>query len=348
MFSKPEAAGISDTYTAVRLVGGNDLDDEGKAFMKRYGVGGYPTLLAMTADGAVVGRSFERTVEGILATMAKAVTDNAAFLTKEADLAKKTDDASVRELAGLYKSRSQLTEARARYEKLTASKPALEDQENLLEVLSGVGDGAARKALLKTLVDTRKDNPKNIRWRTDLATADLPTRVSSREEWIDVMGKRKAIFTTLLTEVTKPEDQAHVRGLLAGILANTGDQEGAEAHWDWILENAPKSEAAAGALWMKGNGLIRQGQFEGDPAKVREAKALWVRLAAEHPDTQVGKRASSVMPQLDGLISMLEKKKADAEAAKKKAEDAKKKGEAPKDADEKGEKKDTIPATPIR
>jgi len=317
VFSQAESAAISDKYTAVRLIGGNDLDDEGKAFMKRYGVGGYPTLLAMTADGAVLSRSFDRTVEGILSAMATAVTSNADFLTKEADLGKKTDAASQRELAGLYKQRSQLQNARAGYEKLVASTPAVEDQESLLEVLDGLGDTAARKALLKTLVDTRKDNPKNIVWRTTLATADLPTRFSSREEWIDAMGKRKAIFTALLADVKKPADQAHVRGQLASILANTGDQEGAEAHWDWILENAPKSEAAANALYLKGNGLIRKGQFEGDPDKVREAKVLWERLAKEHPETQMGKRVASVMPQLDGLIAMLEKKKADAEAAKK-------------------------------
>ncbi len=343
MFSQADSSKISDKFTAVLMLGGNDLDDEGKAFMQRYGVGGYPTLLAMTPDGAVVGRDFERSLDGIIATMERAVTNNEEFLKTESELGDKTDADSVRTLAGLYKERSQLAKARTGYETLTKTSPDVADQEALLAVLGGLGDKEARRALLKTLVDTRAGHEKHIDWRMEHAMADLPTQVTSREEFMEVMGKRKEALTGLLPTVKEPADQAAVRGMLAQILANTGDREGAQEHWDWILEKAPKSKAAAGALWMKGQNLIRQGQFEGDPDKVKEAKAVWEQLAKDHPDTQMGQRAGQLMPQLDGLIQMLESRKKAAEDAKKASE------EKPADEEEKpADKKDSVPATPIR
>ena len=320
VFSLAESSKISDKFTAVKMLGGNDLDDEGKAFMKRYDVGGYPTLLAMTADGAVVARDLDRTVEGIVEDMDAAVAANDTFKKSEAELSKKTDAESLRTLAGLYKERSQLTEARARYETLTKKDAQVEDQEALLEVLGALDDGVARKALLKVLVDTHKDSDKNIQWRMEYAMADLPTQVTTREEFIAVMGKRKAVLEALLPEVKKTEDQAAVRGMLANILTNTGERDAAAEHIDWILANAPKSEAAAGALWVKSNGLIRQAQMDGDPEKAQAGKALWEQLVKDHADTRFGQEAARVMPQLDGLIKMLAAKKAEAE---KKPEDEK-------------------------
>lgn len=337
MFSQDGSAALSDKFTAVKLLGGNDLDDEGKAFMKRYGVGGYPTLLAMTPDGAVVSRSFgDRTLEGIVGSMVAAVTADGEFRAKEADLASKTDAASVREMAGLYKARSQLDKARTRYEKLTAEKPSVEDQENLLEVVSSLGDSAARKGLLATLVGTRSDHAKHIEWRTELAMVDVPTQVTSRAEWNDVMGKRKAALTALLPEVEKVADQAHVRGILADIAANTGDRDAAGAHWDWILEKAPDSKAAAGALWMKSNDLIRQGRFESDATKLKDAKALWGQLVKDHATSPGGQRAKQFMGQLDGMIAALELKQAEAAEKKLKQAEAeeKKKGEPLKPRDD--------------
>jgi len=337
VFSLADSSKISDKYTAVQLLGGNDLDDEGKAFMKRYGVGGYPTLLAMTADGAVAGREFgERTLEGILAALDGAAADNEEFKKTEAELGKKTDDESVRTMAGLYKERSQLAEARTRYESLAKKKGVqLEDQEALLEVLASLDDGAARKALLKVLVDSRQDHEKNIHWRMEYAMADLPAQVSSREEFIEVMGKRKDALLALLPEVKKVEDQAVVRGTLANILINTGDPNGASTHADWILEHAPKTEAAASALWIKSNGLIGQAQLDGDPAKAKAGKALWEQLIKEHPDTQFAERAGQIMPRLDGLIQMLEAKKAEAE---KKPDEEKPDGEKEPEKEGDGDK----------
>ena len=117
MFSTADSKQISDKYVAVRLLGGNDLDDECRDFMQRYGVQGYPTLLAMTPDGAVLGTDFQRDVAGILATMDQAATADQNFRTKAKELGASKLPEAVRTMAGLYKDRMQWAEARTRYER---------------------------------------------------------------------------------------------------------------------------------------------------------------------------------------------------------------------------------------
>lgn len=57
---------------AVRLLGGRDMTPETQEFMNRFGVGAYPTLLAMNSRGEVVARDFRRDVPSMLAAMRKA------------------------------------------------------------------------------------------------------------------------------------------------------------------------------------------------------------------------------------------------------------------------------------
>ena len=46
VFSQADSAQISDAYVAIRILGGHDITPAGEKFMARYGVMGYPTLLA--------------------------------------------------------------------------------------------------------------------------------------------------------------------------------------------------------------------------------------------------------------------------------------------------------------
>ena len=101
MFSQPGSDEISDKYVAVLLLGGNDMNDEGRAFAEKYGVRGYPTLLALTHDGAVVNRSIGRTRDGILEAMATAQTNNEEFLVEKEELEGKKDAESLRKLGTL-------------------------------------------------------------------------------------------------------------------------------------------------------------------------------------------------------------------------------------------------------
>lgn len=57
----------------MRLLGGHDMTPDTQAFMQKYGIGGYPTLLVMNAEGEVLGRP-GRSVAAMLRTL-DAATD---------------------------------------------------------------------------------------------------------------------------------------------------------------------------------------------------------------------------------------------------------------------------------
>lgn len=330
VFSKEESAEISDNYVAVRLLGGDDLDDEGKAFMRRYGVRGFPTLLALSPDGAVLTREFDRDTAGILAAMTQAATGNENFLKKEAELKSKTDAASVRELAGLYKDRAQYEQAKAGYEKLvSAANPEVDDQLALLGIVEALGDAPARRALLSTLCKTRADDARCIDWRMDLALADLPMQATSREEFMEVMGKQLELLTSLLGELESKADQAVVRNRIAGNLSRTGKQKEAVEHWNWILENARDSKSAPVALWVVAQEHFKKAQdpFSGeiDIKQLEAGTVLLQEILDKHGDHQMAQRAKMVIPRVSEAI---EKQKA--KDAEKKAEEEKK--EEPADA----------------
>jgi len=300
VFSQPEGKAISDKYLAVRLLGGQDLDDEGKAFMARYGVGGYPTLLAMTADGAVLTKQFQRTADGIVEAMDGAAKSEASFKAKEAELAKKKDDASIRELAGLYFERFQLDQAREGLEALTASNPTVEDQLQLLEVLGSMNDMEARKALLGSLVKSRPNHADLVKWRIALATADVPTTFASREEYMAAMEQVKQALTELLGKVEKPADEAVVRVRLAAALNSSRDRESALEHWDWVLENARDSDAAADALMGKAEALFRAAQ--GDAKKLEVSQAMLQEIVDKHPSSPQASNAKRAIPAVQRAI----------------------------------------------
>lgn len=323
MFSEAESAEISDKYVAVRLLGGEDLDDEGKTFMRRYGVRGFPTLLALSADGAVLTRKFQRDLDGILTAMSEAASSNEDFLKREAELKDKTDAASVRELAGLYKERAQYEEARTRYEKLVSSaNPELDDQLALLGVVEALADAEARKALLGTLVKTRADDERSIDWRMDLALADLPTQATSREEFMEIMGKQHDLLSGLLGELESKSDQAVVRNRIANILSRTGKQKDAVEHYNWILENARDSEPAAVALWIIAQEHFKQAQdpFTGEMNvdQLEAGKVLLQEIVDKHGEHQLSRRAAMVIPKVDEAIKKQQEKKAEAEKEKEK------------------------------
>jgi tetratricopeptide (TPR) repeat protein len=322
VFSTADSKKISDEYVAVRLLGGNDLDDEGRAFMKRFGVRGYPTLLAMTADGAVLSTSFQRDTAGILSTMEGAAKAETEFRAKAKELGASKLPENLRTMAGLYKSRKQFDQARANYETLTAKNPQVDDQIALLEILAAEGDNPAHKALLGTLIETRKDHAKHINWRLELATADLPTQIRSREEFMAMQKARKTALEALLPTVTKASDEAVVRNELATSLSRLQDSEGASKHWDWILANAKGSDAVPGALMGKALMAINGGYMTSDIAKVKEGRALLQKVIDDHGSHKAAGQARRFIGQADQLITQLEAK------AKAKAADS-----APADGD---------------
>jgi tetratricopeptide (TPR) repeat protein len=287
VFSKDGSAAISDGFVAVRMLGGTDLDDAGRAFMERYGIEGYPTLLAMTAEGDVLARDLPRELEGILGALAKAKTDNEAFLAKRDVLAKKADLGSLTELADLYLGRENYAVARGLYERIAREKPDGDVLTRLAGILRRLGDKPAERKLLETAVAKHPGDARSAAWRIRLATLEIPTQAQSREEWLAVVEKQAAALSALFEVVRKegkPEVEAAVRAELGTWLREKGDAAGSKAHFDWILENAPKSPSAAVAHLKLAEAALGAEDF----ATVVEHLEI---LARDHPGTDEGRVA---------------------------------------------------------
>jgi tetratricopeptide (TPR) repeat protein len=303
VFSQADSAAISDKYTAVRLLGGYDLDDEGRAFAGRYGVSSFPTLLAMTPTGAVLTRSFQRDTAGILETMSKAADLQAAFEKKKAELEKKTDAASIRSLARLQQKRLELEAARTGFEALVAKEPLLDDQVALLGVLKSLGDQAASQKLLAALVKDHRADARWIGWRIALALADVPTEFASLEARQAAEAQTLASLKQLLEEVEAKNDQAAIRLKMASLLNRSRNREEALAHWDWILKNARDSASAPEALMQTATALFRGADSKVE--RLEEVKNLLKEIVDKHPDhpaaADAGRYIVAVQKSIDKL-----------------------------------------------
>ncbi len=303
MFSKAGSKAISDTYTAVRLLGGRDMTDEGRAFATRYGVTNFPTLLALTADGAVVGEGFQRDLAGILTGMKTASAADADFRAKAKALAAKPTPDALRTMAGLYKQRRQWADARARYEAISSTELLVDDKVALSEVLAQQGDVPARKALLSSMIRTHRSDARHLAWRIALAEADADVAGLARAEELTIRRRR---LEALPGAVTDTPQVAGVRARLAEVASAQRDREAAMAHWDWILAHAPTSKAAIEALHGKGMATIHRGYGRGDLAEVKAGRALLQRLVDEHPTHATTEGVRRLLVQVDMIVKQLE------------------------------------------
>jgi tetratricopeptide (TPR) repeat protein len=309
VFSQPDSVKISQGYVAVRLLGGDDLDDEARAFALRYGVRSFPTLFAMSAGGAVLDRALPRTLDGILETMEKATLAEKAFLETQAALQKKRDPASLRVLADLYRKRLEFSLAQQALEKIPAAQRTLEDDVLLLEILRAQDEVAGSKALLTRLVATHPDDARAIEWRIALALADIPTAYASREQREAGERASLAALQALLPGLTRTADEAAVRLALARLLSGTRDREDALEHYEWILENARESDSAAEALMGKAGALFKGAR--GDAAALEAVKRLLEEIVERHPDHPA---ASDARRYIVAVQKSIDKARADAEA----------------------------------
>ena len=297
MFSAPGSEALGSRYTAVRLLGGDDMTEEGRAFAKHYRVGSFPTLLAMSPDGGVLAAGLPRDLAGLLAQMAEAATAEATFRATVTKLGTSTQPEDVRTLAGLYAARWQWAEARKRYETLLAAEPTLDDTRALLRTVEELGDVAARRALLARLIRDYAQDPDRIHWR--IALAELGADEATIAGW-------RASLRELLASVTTNGDRAAVRQRLASYAKRARDMEKAHEHWDWILTHAPKSRMAVSALHEKAIATVHAGYGRGDLAEVRRGRALLQRLVDEHGEDDHARAARSLLVQVDMIIKQLE------------------------------------------
>jgi len=324
VFSKPGSDAISNKYVAVLLLGGNDIDDEGRAFAKKYGVGGYPTLLALTHDGAVVNRSIGRSRDGILEAMAKAQTNNEEFLAEKTDLEGKKDAESLRTLGTLYLGRSQLDEAKPLLAALLATdKATAEDRLSMLDLQKKSGDKEGAVKTRADLIAKHADHEDYVDWRMEAATADIAQPTSRDPEL------RKAYFAsyigalnTLLADLKDKNHQAIVRFNIGGPLSQT-DKQGALDHLEWILANAPESKVAKDAIFNTGIMRWQVGKEASDLAKIKSGKELLEKYIEDNGSSRKASYAKQrLLPQIDADIEKLEAAAADDDADDEDADDA--------------------------
>lgn len=300
MFSEASSADISAAYVAVRVIGGADDTDMGRTLRRRYGVSTYPTMFALTADGAILRRSFQRSVAGILSAMSAAAETQKQFLAVSAALAGKQDAASLRRLATLYGERSQFRQARALLERISSAERTVADQVALLAILAALDDTAATQALLQTLIATHADHPDNIRWRIELALAAAPQEFATREAKEAAGVQRVAALTALLIRTERVSDQAQVRLQIARLLNSSPGRAGALEHWDWILEQARDSAAAPEALMQKAIALYMGAAGAAD--KLEQVRLLLQEIVDKHPQHPAAEGAKRYLPRVQRTI----------------------------------------------
>jgi tetratricopeptide (TPR) repeat protein len=252
VFSTPESAKISDEFVSVHILGGDDLDEAGSAFMELYSVQGYPTLLAVTAGGGLVDGDLMdgqfRDASYLLEAMHRARSENEAFVAKRDALAGKTDLASMQELADLYEQRRNATRSRELYEKIlaTTDEPKVDTYNRLLAILRLQKDRDAEQEALDALVKRFPAHDDRMAWRARLATLhiDPPESRADLEPYVTKVTAALEELRKQVADAGDVEGEAGVRTHLASIAGNSGEEEEFEGHVAWILEKAPDSAAA--------------------------------------------------------------------------------------------------------
>lgn len=248
MFSTPESGKISDRWTCVEIAGGDELDDAGREFMERYDVRGYPTLLAVTAGGALIERDLMqgrmRQAEYLYQAMEKADATNAGFLERKAALS--DDVASRLELADLHLARQELSAAAELLRTTFEAEPSAELAQRILELHARQGERDAETALLDDVIGRFPEAEEHIGWRMRRATIHIPPPTSEAEQAQNAAQNAESLegLRATLAEEKNVEDEAFVRVSIARLLHAIDRAPESQAHVDWVFENAPSGRSA--------------------------------------------------------------------------------------------------------
>jgi tetratricopeptide (TPR) repeat protein len=310
VFSRPDAARISDEYVAVRLLGGDDATPEVDAFMQRYDVEGYPTLLAMTADGAVLSRIRTFNQDGplgaqeFLAALAEATKQDAEFQARRKELLAKDDPAAWAEVVKALVDRGEHAAARDVHRRILAKEPTVDNHGMLAFLEEKAGDRAGERATLESMLAKFAGHPERIEWRIRLATMDIGSTAKTEEEAEALIARHLAVLEKLLATVEAEgsvPDQAEVHMRLANMLAQKGDDQGMAKHLRWIVEKDTTGARAPAARLALAYALY---QSEDLPPAIEHLEVL----VAKHPDTPEGQQAKDVLPQLKKELEDSKKK----------------------------------------
>lgn len=297
VFSTPESAKISDTWTAVRIEGGTDLDKAGEAFMKRYGVRGYPTLLAVTAAGDLVdgdlldGRL--RDADYLFTAMTEANEKNRSFLAERDRLLAEGDAESLVTLAEHYVKRLRDDEARALYERALAMEPSARTTELLVGVLQHAGDAKAERKTLDRMIEQFSGHPNRMAWRMRRATmhVEAPTSAFGMDVALARMVEALEELRARVASEGRPGDEAAVRVRLAEYERQRRRAEVSTSHIDWILEKTPDTPAALDALILQAEGARER-------RDAKTAREYAERVLEKAPESRQAARAHMLLGDL--------------------------------------------------
>jgi tetratricopeptide (TPR) repeat protein len=301
IWSQPGSAPLGERFVAVRMLGGNDATPEVEAFLERYEVEGFPTLLAMTPDGGVVARlsGFDEagkpiTPGAMVERMDQAAAHEAEFAKFRAEATAKGDARVKEQLAGLLMQRYELDAAHEVYRQVVQSTPTADAYGMLAGLQAMTGRKAELKKTLETMLAKFPDHPERIEWRISLRTADLPSRATGPEEVKKVIAQHEAAFTQLLREIEpegRPGDQAEIRYRLADLARQRRDDAGAKPQLQWILDHDGAGRRAAHARYVLAVLAYRADDLDGAIAGLEH-------VLKAHPNTPEAGLAAERLPEI--------------------------------------------------
>lgn len=231
-------------WIAARVLGGEDATPEGERFMETYGVQGFPAVMALTADGAlVVPDLLERrlkTAPELVAAMEAAEQEAERFRKIRDDLLAKGDPESLEELAKRYAARRSADRSVATYAKIAEQDPTPERYEALARWAGGLRRADAEREALDHLLATWPDHERRVTWRIARALVGIgtPTSASAAQA---ARAQRLEALEALRVEMASANDregEAEVRMLLAHVLDDAGQREEAQEHLAWVGREA--------------------------------------------------------------------------------------------------------------
>jgi hypothetical protein len=283
VFSLESSKQISDQHIAVKLLGGDDTTPETRAFMTRYGIRGYPTLLIMNADGVRLDEGkVGRTVDEILAAV-----DGGKKVEAQLAEAAKGDET---EYMALLKKHMDWNTLGAMIEKKAAAAPTAELHEDLHEIYAKTGDMKKADALMETMISTYKDHEKRPGWRVAVAKKPM-NGVNSIEEYKAKVPGAIDSLNALIKAADEEKDlktgvaaRLELGNLLSGSDRHIGRGAEADALFDWIIENHADTNYAPTAQMGKANRCWSKKDFAGCRAALQVILDKW-------PDSEEAKIA---------------------------------------------------------
>lgn len=244
VFADPRAPEIAARYQPVRLLAGDEITPDVKDFIRRYDVAAYPCLFLMNADGHLIVRTMDMTVDSVL---------RAYDFAKE-DAKEYAEWLAVKEPAGRRKLR-EILENRCAWEPAIALLRAEIEREATAELLTKLADAyrhagkpAEERATLTRAVETFLEAGERTRWRIRLVTMELDVLDNDPDNFAACVIDRLEPLAAALAKENERAGEADVRLLLGDYHARLHRCDEARREFNACIALAPSARSAPKAL----------------------------------------------------------------------------------------------------